>query len=1132
MQPAFRILGPLEVELNERAVPLGRRERALLAVLLLNAGEVVSVESLIDGVWGQAPPSSAKHMVHEYVSRLRHALGDAERIETRVPGYRVVCGDGELDARVFATLVVSARALASAGDHAAALDSYEQALALWRGDALAGAEVEGDAQIDAARLDQDRLVAAEERIDSALALGRHRELIPELEQRARDEPLRERPRAQLMLALYRAGRQADALERYRQGRALLVEQAGIEPGRELRDLERAILQQDPALQLAARAPPVAAPGPTARAEAPAAPAPTARPRRRVPIALAAAAVLALAAGAAWLAGSRGGSPHVAPVQGNAVAVVDARSARLVGSIPVGADPGPIASGAGFLWVSNLGDGSISRIATDSRTVAGLVQLGMPASGLAASGNAMYAVANGPIDPYVAVERMDSAFDTAKRVARVATVIGGDAGSLVATRRGRLLVTPSSGLMTWVDPRTGHATALADPSATSVAAAQGFGSSWLVEADSNAVVRVEAIGTQTAIPVGRGPNAIAIGASRVWVANRLDDTVKSIDPATNSIDKVVSVAGAPSGIALSGTILWVASSETGTLTRIDTTTGRVIGQAVPIGGSPQSLVVADGKVWVTVQRRELPASVTAGGTVVVNRPSPNAPLNLDPALVNIPNANLILYSTCLELVNYPDRPGAAGTRLVPDAARALPSLSRDRLMLTFQIRTGMRFSPPSNQVVTAATFKNSIERSLDRRLVPKGEDPPALGYVADVIGARAFSAGKAAHVTGITARGNTLTIRLLRPVPQLPARLSMANFCALPTNAPHTPLTSGRIPSAGPYFISSSSPSQGLVLERNPNYHGTRPHALGKIVIRFGMSPEQSVTQIESGRADYGLLGVPWQEGARLQRRYGRGSREARTGRQRYFLNPAFGIDYIALNVRRPLFSSATMRRAANFALDRTALARLGISPLNRSPAIVSSAYLPLRMPGYRKVTAFPSKPDLRRARSLVGAIHHTAILYACNLPPCQQLAQVIKNNLAPIGIDVQPRYFDLGVLFTRVARPSEPYDMAIVGWLADDGDTGDFLRELISPAVDGGVAHYRSPALAESFAAADRLTGTRRLLAYADIAERLGADDAPWVAYGNNVSRDFFSARIGCVTYQPVYGIDLGALCIRKGPRP
>ncbi len=899
MQPAFRILGPLEVELDERAVPLGRRERALLAVLLLNAGEVVSVESLIDGVWGHAPPSSAKHMVHEYVSRLRHALGDAARIETRVPGYRAVCGDGELDARVFTTLVLSARATASAGDHAAALHSYDQALALWRGDALAGAEVEGDAQIDAARLDQDRLVVAEERIDSALALGRHRELIPELEQRVRDEPLRERPRAQLMLALYRAGRQADALERYRQGRALLVEQAGIEPGHELRELERAILQQDPALQLAARAPPVAAAGPTAPAEAP-----TARPRRRAPIALAAAAVLALAAGAAWLAGSRGDSPHVAPVQGNAVAVVDAHSARLVGSIPVGADPGPIAAGAGFLWVSNLGDGSISRIATDSQTVAGLVQLGMPASGLAASGNAMYAVANGPIDPYVAVERMDSAFDTAKRVARVATVIGGDAGSLVATRRGRLLVTPSSGLMTWVDPRSGHATALADPSATSVAAAQGFGSSWLVEADSNAVVRVEASGTQTAIPVGRGPSAIAIGASRVWVANRLDDTVKSIDPATNSIEDVVSVAGAPSGIALSGSNLWVASSETGTLTRIDASTGRVTGPAVQIGGSPQSLVVADGKVWVTVQRRELPATVKVGGTVVVNRPSPNAPLNLDPALVNIPNANLILYSTCLELLNYPDRPGATGTRLVPDAARALPSLSRDRRTLTFEIRTGMRFSPPSNQVVTAATFRNSIERSLDRHLV-------AQARIHRHSGTSSMSSARAHSRPGRRPRHGHHRARQHVHDPAAASRAANAGtpldgvFLRAADERPSCASPGWPIPSAG---RTSSRPA-----------HRARPRARAQP--QLSRQPparsqqdrhplrHQRCTERHADRRPCGLRPArsPLAGGGPPPAPLRPRSREARAGRQRYFLNPALGIDYIALNVRRPLFSSATMR---------------------------------------------------------------------------------------------------------------------------------------------------------------------------------------------------------------------------------
>ena len=126
--PAFRILGPLEVELDERVVALGRRERALLGVLLLNAGAVVSVERLIDGVWGEAPPSSAKHMVHEYVSRLRQALGDASRIATRVPGYLAVCSDDELDARRFSALAAAARTAASAGEHAEALQAYDEAL--------------------------------------------------------------------------------------------------------------------------------------------------------------------------------------------------------------------------------------------------------------------------------------------------------------------------------------------------------------------------------------------------------------------------------------------------------------------------------------------------------------------------------------------------------------------------------------------------------------------------------------------------------------------------------------------------------------------------------------------------------------------------------------------------------------------------------------------------------------------------------------------------------------------------------------------------------------------------------------------------------------------------------------------
>jgi DNA-binding SARP family transcriptional activator len=250
VQSVFRILGPLEVTLGERVIsPGGRRERAILAILLLNIGEVVSVERLIDGVWGEARPSSAKHMVHEYVSRLRTALTEVAPIATRPPGYMLESAGAALDVRQLGQLTTIARAEAGAEHYAEALRSYDMALALWRGDALADVALEGHAQIAAARLDQERRLVGELRIDCALALGQHLQLIPELGHRVEEAPLRERSRAQLMLALYRAGRQTEALDRYREGRALLVERAGVEPGRDLHDLERAILTHDPALEL-------------------------------------------------------------------------------------------------------------------------------------------------------------------------------------------------------------------------------------------------------------------------------------------------------------------------------------------------------------------------------------------------------------------------------------------------------------------------------------------------------------------------------------------------------------------------------------------------------------------------------------------------------------------------------------------------------------------------------------------------------------------------------------------------------------------------------------------------------------------------------------------------------------------
>ncbi len=190
-------------------------------------------------------------MVHEYVSRLRGALGDASVIATRAPGYTIERDACELDAARFAELLRTARSAVAADQLDEALKTFDEALGLWRGDALSDVALEADARSAAARLDDERRAARSERVDVALALGHHNELVPELERAVAAEPLDEQVLGQLMLALYRSGRQADALARYRDGRQRLVHELGIEPGAELRELEQAILRHDPGL-----APPV------------------------------------------------------------------------------------------------------------------------------------------------------------------------------------------------------------------------------------------------------------------------------------------------------------------------------------------------------------------------------------------------------------------------------------------------------------------------------------------------------------------------------------------------------------------------------------------------------------------------------------------------------------------------------------------------------------------------------------------------------------------------------------------------------------------------------------------------------------------------------------------------------------
>jgi DNA-binding SARP family transcriptional activator len=246
------MLGPFEVRIDGGApVALGGlRQRALLAELALHAGEVVSTDRLIDQLWGAKPPATAVHTVQVFVSRLRRQLGPAaDCLLTRGPGYVLEVDAEAIDAARCERLYAAGRAALARGDYARARTVLREALALWRGVPLAEFTYEAFAQAAIARLEELRLSIREELVEAELSLGRHEQLVPELEAFVREQPLRERSRGQLMLALYRCGRQAEALEDFHQARQTLVDELGVEPGPALRELHDAILRHDPALQL-------------------------------------------------------------------------------------------------------------------------------------------------------------------------------------------------------------------------------------------------------------------------------------------------------------------------------------------------------------------------------------------------------------------------------------------------------------------------------------------------------------------------------------------------------------------------------------------------------------------------------------------------------------------------------------------------------------------------------------------------------------------------------------------------------------------------------------------------------------------------------------------------------------------
>lgn len=565
-------------------------------MLLLDAGTVVSADRLIDELWGDDRPEDAQTALQQHVSRLRKQLEPHDVLVTRSPGYVAELGTAGLDLHRFEELFETGRTQLDRGEAEAAAESLRAALALWKGRPLADLENERFARDAIPRLEARRLAALEARIAADLACGRAGDIVGELRELVRLHPLDERLRGQLMLALYRSGRQADALDVYADARRTLVGELGLEPGPELQRLQRAILAHDPALD-GAPAPRTAGRG----------------PKRRTAAAAAAivvlACLLAVAALAAWATLGRGDDEAVAPAPGGSyVAAVDASTGSVRGRISAARTPAAIAASEGTIWVVDADAQTILQLSKGSRVVE-TFSTGATPLDVAAGGDALWVVNGSPLEGAqfvgpvaTSVVRLDPTTRTERAEVRL-PYESGDVSNLAdnrlaVTEDAVWAVTPDYGVAR-IEPSTGEITAVSR-AVRAGAVAAGRAGVWALGVDGTAALLDE----RTARPVARveipasSVTDIAVGEDAVWVSSSTDGTLWRVGGGRTPSLGVVSLAPGIADVAAAEGSVWVVNPLSGTLTRVDAETSTVAGTTA-LGGIPHAIALDGETVWVTV-----------------------------------------------------------------------------------------------------------------------------------------------------------------------------------------------------------------------------------------------------------------------------------------------------------------------------------------------------------------------------------------------------------------------------------------------------------------------------------------------------------------------------------------------------
>jgi ABC-type transport system substrate-binding protein/DNA-binding SARP family transcriptional activator len=1151
----FRVLGAFEVLDEGNSVPLGgRKQRSLLAILLLRANKVVSSDALIDELWGERPPASAQHTLQAYVSRLRKVLretGDGRPVLVSYPaGYLLRVASGELDLDRFEHLAEEGRRALAAGATRDAAATCRAALSLWSGPALADLRFEPFARVDAERLEERRLAVLEDRIQADLQLGRHVALVAELEALVAEHPLRERLREDLMLALYGSGRRAEALEAYRSARSYLVQECGLEPGKQLQALHRAILHQDPQFDPGSSEPasvlttvgpadeaPRGPDQPVHHGDAPdrppeseiAAGAPVGRRTRlthRRRAIVAGVAVLAVAVvGGALVRTGRENTPKLpaSAVQADSVVFVDARHAALIAQTDTGGRPSGIASGFGRLWITDSANGRVLVLDPSTFRIEDQIPLGRDPTGLAASANGIWV-----IDPGSGtVSEISSGSHTV-----VATVPVGASPVAIAAGAGALWVADaSSGALSRIDPNTASVVDTISVGQPLTDLAVGLGSVWITSATSGQLIGLDPRTDRVtqAVAIGNGPASVAVIDGAVWVANPPDHTLSRFDPGTGGIRKLN--VSDPVALTVAAGALWVADGVDSALERIDPATGK--STRIAALANPPSAMVGTGDRLAIVTGVS-PAEHRGGALHVVAGDGVDS---IDPGAAYSANDWQLLSMTNDGLLTYARASGPGGAVVVPDLATSLPVVDDGGRTFTFTLRRGVHYS--NGAAVRPVDFRRALERQYQAGTGFAAVGVPLAG--ATGCGPSHPRCDLRAGVS-VDDAASTVTYHLTAPDPAFPYQLALPFGAAVPSDTPDIGSGSTPVPATGPYRIASYLPNRRVELVRNPAFRPSSTSAQpdgfpAQISLQLGLGPATQAAEVAAGRADV-MLDTPPAGALRGLRR------DTPQQLHTYSLGET---DAMFLNTRLAPFNRPAVRQAIALAVDRARLVDLAGGPDLARP---TCQVLPPGFPGYypyctSTINPGPAGdwhgPALSRARALIAgsgtAGTRVTVSTVAQDPFKLAVGRYFVGMLDALGYRASLRTYPHDhSYYEKAGLEQSRSQIGFFGWEADYPAGSAFFEPLFTCVAyrpdapyDMNPAGYCDPQIDDQISRASSLQ-TVNVAAANRAWRQLDTEvtqDAPWIPLVNPLGIDVVSARVGNYQRNPVFGVLLDQLWVR-----